>query len=478
MKFKLLIVSLFISLVGFSQKAYLDSLWKVWSDVSQSDTNRLKAMYDFAWDGYLYTNPDSSYYFSEQMYAFAKEKGQDLFQAKALNLQFSYFFGKGDLKMAMEKNSEALKLREKNGDKLGMAVCAVNSGILSQVQGDFSNAIDYYTLSLKYNEEVNNKMGVATSLHNIGHLYQEQFNFDKAIQYYTKSLKIREMLNDQVGISSVLINLGSVYFDKKNYVKSLEYNNRSLLISKAIDNKQAIAAAMGNIGMIYQNLNDLDKGLDYFKQSLAIQEELGQKQTMAISILNIGSIYFAKMDIPNALLYSNKSFEIAKEIGDVSGIKSASKSLYMIYKSAGRYTEALNMHELYIQMTDSINSESSKKELVRQEFKYEYEKKVIADSVRTSEQKKIVAVQFKQEQTQRYALYVGLSLLLVFGGFMFNRFKVTQKQKNIIEEQKLFVENKQREIMDSIYYARRIQQSLLPSENYISKNMKRLLKNS
>ena len=62
---------------------------------------------------------------------------------------------------------------------------------------------------------------------------------------------------------------------------------------------------------------------------------------------------------------------------------------------------------------------------------------------------------------------------------MFNRFRATKKQKKVIEEQKLIVENqkhivdeKQKEILDSIRYAKRIQQSLLPTEKYINRNLK------
>jgi hypothetical protein len=61
---------------------------------------------------------------------------------------------------------------------------------------------------------------------------------------------------------------------------------------------------------------------------------------------------------------------------------------------------------------------------------------------------------------------------------MFNRYKVTQNQKQIIEDQKIVVEKqkelvdeKQKEILDSIKYARRIQQALLPSNKYIKNKL-------
>ncbi len=75
--------------------------------------------------------------------------------------------------------------------------------------------------------------------------------------------------------------------------------------------------------------------------------------------------------------------------------------------------------------------------------------------------------QLEKEQTQRYGLYGGVVLLLVFGAFMLNRVQVTRKQKRIIEHQKEIVEEKQKEIVDSINYAQRIQSAILPDPSEI-----------
>ena len=54
-----------------------------------------------------------------------------------------------------------------------------------------------------------------------------------------------------------------------------------------------------------------------------------------------------------------------------------------------------------------------------------------------------------------------------------------QKQKaNIqLEHQKYIVEEKQKEILDSIHYAKRIQTALITSERYISKTLIKLNRN-
>ncbi|MFI5204006.1 MAG: PP2C family protein-serine/threonine phosphatase, partial [Flavobacteriales bacterium] len=99
-------------------------------------------------------------------------------------------------------------------------------------------------------------------------------------------------------------------------------------------------------------------------------------------------------------------------------------------------------------------------------------------SIRFSEEEKkrdlVLAqknAQIDKEKTERYALYGGLGLIVVFSIFMVNRFRVTNRQKKIIEEQKLVVEEKQVEVMDSIKYAKRIQDALLKEENHISDHL-------
>ena len=58
---------------------------------------------------------------------------------------------------------------------------------------------------------------------------------------------------------------------------------------------------------------------------------------------------------------------------------------------------------------------------------------------------------------------------------MVQRLRLTNKQKKIIEQQKHVIEEKQKEMLDSIHYAKRIQRALLTSEKYIHRKMKELI---
>ena len=139
----------------------------------------------------------------------------------------------------------------------------------------------------------------------------------------------------------------------------------------------------------------------------------------------------------------------------------------------------VQLHQLLMQ-DDNKNNEETKKASIKSQLKYDYEKKAAADSVKVAAEKRVVDAQLAQEKVQRYSLYAGLALVLIFALFMVNRFRITNKQKKLIEEQKILVElqknlveEKQKEILDSIYYASRIQNAIISSEFYISKELKK-----
>ncbi len=391
-----------------------------------------------------------------------------------------------------------------------------NTAFLADETGDVARGLDYNNKSLKIQEQIRNKSGIGNSLNNIGGIYYKQGNVSKALEYFTKSLKISESINDYYAISRLLNNIGGIYYKQKELSKALEYYNKCLLINKLTDDVGGMASVLNNLGNLYYETNDINKALESFEKSLKLRESLNDKRGIAESMNNIGQMYFAQKKEDEALNYYNRSLNIQKEINDRTGIsytynniaeiyvhrKNYDKALEYclismkickdlgypeniefvayqlneVYKAKGDYKNALQTYELYILMKDSVVNSGNRKASIRSQLKYEYEKKAAADSIKVAEEKKITTLQLKQEENQRYFLYGGLVLTMLFGSFMFNRFRVTKKQKNIInqqktivEHQKILVEEKQKEVMDSIRYAKRIQQSLLPTEKYFER---------
>jgi serine phosphatase RsbU (regulator of sigma subunit) len=130
----------------------------------------------------------------------------------------------------------------------------------------------------------------------------------------------------------------------------------------------------------------------------------------------------------------------------------------------------------YVSIKDSLNSQETRADIVHLEDEFRYQQKAIGDSLITVEKERVALERAASDAKIRYALFAGLGLTLIFGVVMFNRFRTTRRQKNLIskqqvetERQKRLIEAKNKEITDSINYAQRIQQAILPPETELKK---------
>lgn len=431
------------------------------------------------------------------------------YEAAALNNIGFIYKNQGDISKALEYYNKSLQLREEIGDKEGTATSLTNIGVIYDDQGDIPKALEHYSKSLQLREEIRDKRGTANSLNNIGIIYQNQGDLSKALEYYGKSLQLREEIGYKKGIANSLNNIGVIYDNQGNLSKALEYYGKSLQLREEIGDKKGIASSLNNIGFIYQNQGDpsvtsskkdafragTQKALEYYGKSLKIAEEIGNKQGIATSLNNLGSIYLAQHQLTQAKSYFEKSYQLSKELGYPERIETTASGLKKVYEKQGNYKLAYHYHQEEIQMRDSLQSEENYKASVQQRAKYEYEKKAATDSIANAKEKEIKNSEIAQQQAeikakrlQQYGLIGGLAIVLIFAGFVYNRLKVTQQQKRIIETQKTeveqqkqlvekqkeVVEEKQNEILASIRYAKRIQDALLTSQSYIERNITRL----
>jgi len=392
----------------------------------------------------------------------------------------------GEPLKGLDQFKQALKLFEKLGDKNGISMVYVNMGFIYERQGNVKLALEYYHKALKIQEESGDKSGTANSLTNIAGIYDSQKNRKTALEYYQRALKLKQEANNKLGISILLNNISVIYREEGEFEKAIDVSLQSLKIKEELGDKKGIGIVCNNLGSTYYVLKDMPKALEYFERNLKVNEEINYKEGLCLSYKNLGSYYMTSGNLKKAQEYGLKSLAMAKEMGDPRLIRLSAGLLWTIYKMVNKPAQALEMYELHVLMDDSIHNVENRKASLKQQFQYEYDKKVAADSVRSLEEKKLTSLklaaqetQIKQEKTQRIALYGGLLLVIVFAGFMFNRFKITQKQKNIIELQKSevegqkhLIEEKQKEIVDSITYAKRLQEAILPANNFWKENLK------
>lgn len=479
-----LITLFFVFPITTKAQVNLDSLWAIWSDPSQPDTSRLSAMSTFSWEGYVNAQPDSAFYFSQLQYDLAEATGHKNWMANALNTQGVTFMRRGDYSLATEYIAKSLQMSKEIGDQMEVADALANLGSIYWQQGNFAQALDNFSQSLKTYEERAAKKEIATCLYNIGLVFFQQGDLSQALAYLSRSEKQCEEIGKRGLLGKALNILGVIYSGQDDLAQALDYFSRSLKIRKESGQQGGIAGTMTNIGSIYEKLGDGAKAIEYFTQSLEISEERGSKRTMAGTLGAMGNHYFTQGDYSKALEYNTRSLLIKEEIGDKQGIayslisigkedlrqgnstrairsftraltlaqemgniesiKSAAWSLFATYKASGKYQQSLEMHERYIQMRDSIQNKENTKILLRNEFEFEYDKQKALDDL---ENEKELAIETqKKVNQQRLSMAIGIGLLLIslLAIGIFNRLKVTRRQKVIIEEQKARAEQSEK----------------------------------
>jgi hypothetical protein len=156
--------------------------------------------------------------------------------------------------------------------------------------------------------------------------------------------------------------------------------------------------------------------------------------------------------------------QVAKELGFPENIKNSAITLKEIYKSQNKYNEALEMFELEIKMRDSIYNQETQKATIKKQMQYTFEKKELETKAEQDKKDAIAKAELKQKENERNYFIAGFGLVLILALFIFRGYQQKQNANAIILEQKHLVDEKQKEILDSIHYAKRIQTALLPNE--------------
>jgi serine phosphatase RsbU (regulator of sigma subunit) len=218
-----------------------------------------------------------------------------------------------------------------------------------------------------------------------------------------------------------------------------------------------------------------DSAIILLNRSCKLLEVDENKQSLAQSYTLLGDVYYGLNDFPKAEMYLKRSLEIAKQFGYPYLIKDPSLILYRIYRKQNKIPQSLEMFELHIKMRDSLDRTENKRAVLRQQFKSEYDKKVMADSVAAANVRLIEQNKHDHEIARQrlftYGGVFGFLLMLVIAFISFRAFKNKQQANKEITQQKHIIEEKQKEILDSINYAKRIQYTLLAHGEFLKQNL-------
>ncbi len=384
---------------------------------------------------------------------------------------------------ALSNHFASLKIKEVIKDTAGMGVSFNNIGVIHERLGNYAEALKNHFASLKVKEELKDTNGMGITYNNIGNVYIARNGFKEALSNFTKALKFNEAAKDIRSVANSYNNIASVYAKQNYYDEAIKYQQLSLKISEELKDKHAVALLYNNLSMMYLSKKDLKKSLEFSRISLRMREQIGDMHGVAGSCNLIGMLYMEESQFSQSRNWFLKGLIYALKIGHKEKIASIYSGLAKSDSALGRWNEALKEYKMHILYMDSLLSEENTKKIVEAQMQYDFDKK---KSVSRAEQEKKDAIaeeELKNQKAQRNYFIAGFVLVFALAVIILRSFIVKKKankelaQKNIlIEQQKHEVEEKQKEVLDSIYYARRIQRALITNERYIEKNLLRLTK--
>lgn len=426
------------------------------------------------------------------------------------------FYAQGNFFKSLEAFTNALSQAAKND-----AAIAIDEAAIARVQyaqGNYNSAMDYYLKALTINQKLGDKDAIANNYGNMGNIYYGQLNYDMAIDYDKKAVDIYRQTNNLMGIRRNLANISLIYTDEKNYDLAIDFERQAMVVSAQMGNKKMIAMSFNNMGDVYRKEGLYDSAIAYYDSSMEINKTIGAKKNYAANLGNIGYVYQNKREYDKAIQFEYKSLEIRRKIGDRNGqahaynaigeiltaqhkydhaddyfdsciafskavgdkfmVKTAYFNLVRLDSIIGNYKLAFSDYKEFVSYNDSMTNAANTEKTVQAEMNYNFNQQQ-AEAKAEQDKKDLLAEQASKKQALiLYAFMVGFLLMVALAFFIFRGYKQKQKandiitkQKEEVEQQKAIVEEKNKEILDSITYAKRLQDAILPPMALIKQHL-------
>ncbi|OFX46949.1 MAG: hypothetical protein A2046_12755 [Bacteroidetes bacterium GWA2_30_7] len=174
---------------------------------------------------------------------------------------------------------KSAKIKEELADSSGLASSYNNIGELFRQQKNFSRSLEFFNKSLKIAEDLKDLRSIAQATLNMGLTYRDLGNNKLAREYFNKSLNIKSDINDMHGFGLALINIAATYKEEKDYKRAeIEYK-KAVDVAKYLNSYDFLKDIYIDLSDIYEINGDLNKSLLYFKLYSASKDSIIKLQS-------------------------------------------------------------------------------------------------------------------------------------------------------------------------------------------------------
>lgn len=361
-------------------------------------------------------------------------------------------------------SKQAFLNAKKMGYKIGVAKALRNMGVANAILSNHDKAIAYLQESLYLYEQLENQVGILGCKANLGAVYQKMGQYELALKWHSEALELAKKLDDQQVLSNTLGNLAEIYIALKQYDKAKEYLQEMIPIKERLQDYYSVSVAYESFGRIQMDLGNYESALSYFKKAIDIASEYGEKLALGNAFTSIGIYYYKLSQFKEALKYLNRAEQIIEPAGDKQSHANIQLYLAKVYISLNN----LEKSHFYLERALSLAKEIKAKEIVLETLEtlaqlYEKEHNYIKafQTLKTY-------LQEKDEYYQQFIKDVTLTYSTTLQYEKLKSEKELYQLKNVelaraLEE----LETRTTSLVNSMNYARRIQNSIFPKESQL-----------
>lgn len=420
--------------------------------INNRDKNFFKRIICFLVVIHFFTFPAISQSVSKEDSLFVISCINKSYKLKYSNIDSSVYYVDIAYRKAAKLNSLYLK-----------TLTIVELAISAQNMAEYKKSAEYFREAIKLAEKLNNKKLLTQVYTGFGNLFAIQKQYNQAKEYYKRAIKISQEINDSRKISVILMNLANIEYNiactNNNFMKcDSVYNEAHNWAVLAQDTAQLIKC-LGNWALALSDDEKFESSLDKIKQAISLASLVNHEADLVYLYYCLGRTYGLMKLHKNAMESFHKSIELALKYKNIEFL---SENYYCMAESnyaVGNYKEAFEYFKKYKSTEDTISSKEIANELNTIKTKYDTEKK--------QQEIALLRANANKDRITKISLTAGTILLIFLGFLLLNRYRLKSKTNALLEKQNQIISEKNKDISDSINYAKKIQDAILPDDTDI-----------
>ncbi len=311
----------------------------------------------------------------------------------------------------------------------------------------------------------------------IGTIFLKMNDLANAEFHLNASIEDAKKANNREVEGYARMSLGNRFKKDNRFEDAKKQYMLSIAIAEELDNQRMLAGNYNNYGSLLNKQNKLSEAKEYYKKAATINKASGNERWLSYNYNNLGNISNKEKKFQEALNYFLLSIEMKERLGDFRGKVQSLTNVADAYKNLGNYKEAYLYQKQFTELMDSVaklDNIVQNKRLAAQFQSEKREARIRELGMQDKLNQEEIANQNAQLSYQNMIAWIlGIGVLLVLAiALMLWRTTINRKRINaelVIKNEQ--IDRQHKEILDSINYASRIQNSILPG----NEQRKRLL---